>query len=118
MSEAKLGEQPQGQLEQEFWKFHADYPHVYTHLCNYTQEVLDQGYTEFAIACVWEHMRWELTVRTRDKNFILPNNHRAYYARLWLREHPEHPKFFRITMLRSVRDEPVDRFGRTGEDCP
>jgi hypothetical protein len=119
MSEAELGVQPQGQLEQEFWLFHAEYPHIYVMLCGYVEELLNQGYTKFAIACVWEHMRWELTVKSGDRDFVLPNNHRAYYARLWLRDNPEHPKFFNTAMLRSVRDEPIDRFGRElEEDCP
>lgn len=121
MSEEKIGDQPQGQLEQEFWLFHNDNPNVYQLLCKSAQEVIDKNYSQFAIACLWEHMRWELTVVTGDVNFVLPNNHRAYYARLWLRDHPEFPKFFKTTMLRSVRDEPVDRFGRGvadyDEDC-
>jgi hypothetical protein len=34
-------------------------------------------------------------IETADEDFKINNNHRAYYARLWMREHPQYDGFFR-----------------------
>ena len=34
-----------------------------------------------------------MEIRSHDE-FKINNNHTAYYARKWLKQHPEHPKFY------------------------
>jgi len=104
---------PVGQLELEWRDFHRDNPHIYRLVCRYADEVIALGLKEYAIATIWERLRWHLTIETKDPEFKLPNNHRAYYARLWLHDHPRHPGFFRTSSLRSVTGAPGDRYGRT-----
>jgi uncharacterized protein HemY len=100
------------------WKlYHKQNPHVYQLVCKYADEVINRGYKEYAIATIWERLRWHLTIEVRTAyDFKLPNNHRAYYARLWLKDHPEYPKFFRTCCLRSEDDGPRDRWGRHQPD--
>ena len=99
-------------LETEFLSYHAENPHVYEYVDQFAREAIRAGYNNFSIGCIWERIRWEIAMKTRDENFKLPNNHRAYYARLWMRKNPSHTGFFRTAVLRSARYIEVDRFGR------
>jgi hypothetical protein len=98
-------------LYQEWRAYHEEHPQVYQLVCRFAQEALDRGFHEYAIATIWERIRWHVTVEIRKEEFKLPNNHRAYYARLWLDDHPEHSDFFRTACLRSEGGS-RDRFGR------
>jgi len=45
---------------------------------------------------VFERIRWHTDVETRgDTPFKLSNNHRAYYARFFMHNHPEYQGFFK-----------------------
>src|SRR3954463_15798477 len=110
-----------GQLEAEFLIYHAAHPFVYILVCRFAQEAIDKGYTRYGMGAIWERVRWEVLIHTRSnieaEDFKMPNNHRAYYARLWLKDHPEHAgekPFFRIAELRSLRGTEFagDRYGR------
>jgi hypothetical protein len=105
-------EQGDRTLQHEFWQYHRENPKVYQYVCRFAQEAIDKGYGRFAIATIWERIRWEIVIHVRDENFKLPNNHRAYYARLWMKRHPEHADFFRTAVLRSVHPIDRDRYGR------
>jgi hypothetical protein len=99
-------------LETEAMDYHRENPHIYRYVDQYAHEAIHAGYHKFAIATIWERIRWEIRIKARDENFKLPNNHRAYYARLWLKNNPAYPKFFETCTLRSEHPVPVDRFGR------
>lgn len=105
-------------LHDEWLEYHRDNPQVYQLICKYAQEVIDRGMKEYAIATIWERLRWHLTIEVRSAHdFKLPNNHRAYYARLWLDAHPDYPDFFRTCSLRSEGEgAPYDRFGRDRDE--
>jgi hypothetical protein len=105
------------ELEREFLDFHRENPRVYVLVCQFAQQAIDLGFEKYAIATIWEVLRWEVQTKTRDRDFKLPNNHRAYYARLWLKNHPEHPDFFRTCSLRSVEHGQRDRYGRDVDDA-
>lgn len=87
-----------GTLEAQFWRFHEDNPHIYTLVERFASELLAAGRSKAGIGEIWERIRWELSVATRGDGFKLNNNHRAFYARLWLERHPEHPHFFETRM--------------------
>jgi hypothetical protein len=105
-------------LETEFLSYHAENPRVYEYVDQFAREAIRAGYQNFAIATIWERIRWEIHIRTRDEHFKLPNNHRAYYARMWMRNNPSYPDFFRTAVLRSVHATERDRFGRDLFDNP
>jgi hypothetical protein len=111
-------DKPKKELAEEWIDYHLANPHVYELICQYANDVLRAGHTKYAIAPIYERLRWHLLFETRTAtDFKLPNAHRAYYARLWLSDHPEHPKFFKISTLRSER-KPRDRYGRDMEEHP
>jgi hypothetical protein len=105
-------------LESEMFDYHRDNPHIYRYVDQFAQEAIRAGYKKFAIATIWEKIRWEIRIKTLDANFKLPNNHRAYYARLWMRNNPAYPDFFETCELRSERYVTRDRWGRIDPDRP
>lgn len=103
-------------LRKEFEAFHEANPQIYDWICRFAIEAISAGRTQFSIDSIFERIRWEVMVSTvaatdGEERFKMPHNHRAYYARLWLDQHPEHPSFFRTARLRSADPHPVDRFG-------
>jgi hypothetical protein len=101
-------------LFNEWYVYHQNNPRVYRLVCEFAAAAIRAGHENYGLATIWERIRWEITVNTDDVNFKMPNNHRAYYARLWLKDHPEYLDFFRTAELRSLRgNAPVDRYGRT-----
>ena len=110
-------------LESEFQAYHQANPQVYELVKRFAYEAIRAGYSRFSIGAIWERIRWEIAINTHSNlaaDFKMPNNHRAYYARMFLKDHPQYPDFFRTAHLRSEQPIPVDRFGlpRDGELFP
>jgi hypothetical protein len=105
-------------LEDRWLAFHVANPEVYETICKICQSILDAGEDHWSIAGVWEQLRLERLVKVRmAKKIRLPNNHRAYYARLWLEDHPNHSGFFRKCALRSKGEGgPRDEYGIHADD--
>ena len=80
-------------LWKEFLDFHKDNPHIYA---NYKEEILkaiDSGRRGYSISIITEHSRW-------DRKYKISNNHRAYYARLFIEENPQYQGFFRLRPIK------------------
>jgi len=107
-----------GELAQKALKFLADNRIVYPAFCKLADQVIANGKLEFAVASIWERMRWYLEFDLPVKyEFDYPNNCRAYIARVWLEEHPQYPIFFQLCSLRSQgKGGSRDEFGRSEED--
>jgi hypothetical protein len=75
-------------LETQFWHFHTKNPAVYGLLVKYALQYRERrGFDAIlGIAVLYERVRWDVVVDTGDKDFKLNNNHRAYYARLIMRQ--------------------------------
>lgn len=100
-------------LRNEFEIFHRANPRVYELINFYASDAIRQGYKKYAIADIWENIRRDMKTSTdAEAPFNCPNNHRAYYARMWLNDNPGYPKFFRTSELRSETGGHCDRWGR------
>lgn len=103
-------------LKAEFEIYDRANPQVYELVKRFAYEAISAGYVAYGVATIWERIRWEITIHNRSNidgaDFKMPNNHRAYYARKFLDEHPQYPDFFRTAHLRSTGPLPVDRYGR------
>lgn len=80
---------PEGQtIEDSFWDFHEDNPHIYDELVRLTRQLVDRGHTRVGIKMLFEVLRWQYALRTsrEDGDFKLNNNYHSYYARLIMRE--------------------------------
>ncbi len=94
-------------LELKFEQFHSDNPHIYTLFCRFALEAARRR-DHYSVAAIWERIRWHLDVETdeemknpddRDKSLKLNNNHKAYYARMFHKDHPHLDGFFRTREL-------------------
>jgi hypothetical protein len=88
-------EKPASQLEADFWKFHAENPHVYRLFCKFAARVLARGYSAHSARDIIHRIRWETSIETGDDEFKINDHHSPYYGRLWMRDHPQHDGFFR-----------------------
>ena len=97
-------------LWEEFRLFHEVNPHVYPLINRFTYEALAAGFTHYGIGAIFERIRWYINIETKSPElFKMPNNHRAYYARVWMKKHPKEKGFFRLRRL-DVEDIEVDEF--------
>lgn len=77
--------------------FHAAHPEVWELFERFALEAA-RSRSHFGVGAVWERMRWETAVNPRYADhgeYKLNNNFRAFYARRFMRLHPEHEGFFR-----------------------
>lgn len=88
-------------LESAFQDFHEANPGVYRLFDRFTRQLLTRGVSRYSADAILHRIRWETAITTGDE-FKINNNFSAYYARLWLRNNPEHSGFF---VLRSLRAE-------------
>ena len=88
-------------LEKEFQEFHRENPHVYGLFHRFAMEAWSSERKAFSVAMIWERMRWYTLIETKDETYKLNNNHKAYYARLWMGLDPKREGFFRTRRLTS-----------------
>lgn len=89
--------------EPRFWEYHRANPQVYELFKRFTFEKINRGAQHLGASAVAERIRWETSLNTEGDEFKINNNYRAYYARLFMRDFPEHEGFFRVR--RSAADE-------------
>lgn len=86
-------------IEKAFWKFHEENPHVYVLFDRFANEVVRAGRDVFSVSLIIERIRWYTNIETHGDDFKINNNFRAYYARLWMKNNPQHNGLFRIRQL-------------------
>lgn len=89
-----------GEDERRFWSYHERSPQVYFWVCDYIDKLIRAGHTRCSIWLVIGAVRAESAIN--EHRYRISNNLFAYYARLWLRDHPERPGFFTIKSLKSA----------------
>ena len=86
-----------------FKEFHFSNRGVFNLIETFADELIARGKQQWGIANLCERVRWEVGINTDSvSEFKMPNNHRAYYARLWLMEHRTHLGFFNLSEMRSL----------------
>jgi hypothetical protein len=95
---------PKLDLAARFAEYHADNPHVYRQVCRFCDEALSRGRTRLSINLIFERVRWYTRIETTGEEFKMNNSYRAFYARMWLSDHPGHDGFFELRS--SVADIP------------
>jgi hypothetical protein len=96
-------EKPTNELEKRFWAFHGVNPHVYALFNRFTMDVVASRRERFGVSPIIERIRWYTAIETRNDAFKINNNFRAYYARLWMRNNPEHDGLFSTRELTAKR---------------
>jgi len=94
-----------------FVLFHAENPHVYDLFERLALKGIAAGRRHLSAYQIFEVMRWEYSIETTepkrnpddpDRTLKLNNNHRPYYARLFMDKHPKREGVFRIRKIRSI----------------
>lgn len=87
-----------------FEAFHATNPHVYRLFDQFTRMVIARNYNHHSARDIIHRIRWETSITTGDTEFKINDHHSPYYARLWMKNNPEHDGFFQ---LRRVDDRQI-----------
>jgi hypothetical protein len=96
--------------------FHTKNPNVYVLICEHAQEAMDAGHVKYGMGAIFELIVWHYAVRMAnpDLNFKMPHNHRAFYARMWVKNNPAYPKFLQLKEQPSrwLKKPKTDKFGQ------
>jgi len=87
-------------IERRFWAFHEENPRVYELFQYFTFTLIQRGWKHHSSDAVLHRIRWQTAIETTDPQFKINDHYSAYYARLFMRDHPEHVGFFRTRELR------------------
>lgn len=84
-------------LAEKFAKFDAENPGIYFLFKRFANDMIKVGRKKLSASLITERIRWEVNINTvSDDIFKLSNNHRAFYARKFMGDYPEHGEIFNI----------------------
>ena len=96
----------QDELQAEFDRYHQENPKVYEAFKRLTFQLINAGRENFSASAVVERIRWGVSIgEYGPDDFKINNNYRAFYARLFHVEHPQHDGFFRTRKQKSVDED-------------
>ena len=96
----------QDELQAEFDRYHQDNPQVYEAFKRLTFQLINAGRENFSASAVVERIRWGVSIgEYGPDDFKINNNYRAFYARLFHVEHPQHDGFFRTRKQKSADED-------------
>ena len=79
------------ELREECQAFHEAHPRVWELFNRFTRELIARDCQHGGVGNVWERIRWEtIEAQTGESEFKLNNNHRAFYARRWMKINPQY----------------------------
>lgn len=83
-------------LAEKFDKFDTENPGVYFLFKRFANDLINLGRKKLSAALIVERIRWEVNISTvSDDVFKLSNNHTAFYARKFMKDHQQHGDIFR-----------------------
>jgi len=81
--------------DQDFCEYHQKNPQVYTQFRRVTLQTIQKGFKRYSAKGIFEIVRWHSGVRAEDpEGFKINNNFVPFYARMFMREYPQHEEFF------------------------
>lgn len=90
-------------IERAFIEFHQANPIVYSTLVRLAREARQAGATKIGVRALWERMRWDLTVTTRDHGDFKLNDHfTSRYVRMIVADNPDLCGLFETRQLRAA----------------
>ena len=90
--------------KERWWAWHLEHPHVYRLFKRFTfQALMKRRHKHLGAWLVVNRIRWETSIETTGEDFKISNDFIAYYARLFMAQHPEHKGLFRTKPLKEER---------------
>ncbi len=74
--------------------FDEDNPSIWNQFNYMALNLIVKGVKHYGAKAIFEIIRYHRTAETNDSKFKLNNNYTSYYARKFIRNHPEHKDFF------------------------
>jgi hypothetical protein len=103
---AKFGTplRPMNPREAEFWKHHDVNPRMYELFNQFAGQAVVRR-PRYSSDAILHRIRWFTDIESTGEPFKVNDHYSAYYARLWMRDHPEHAGFFetRATRVRTSK---------------
>ena len=87
-------------IKHKWWEWHKQNPHVYDLFEKFTLDAISKGHDRLSAWLIVNRIRWETAVETRGDDFKISNDFIAYYARLFMHNHPRYEGFFKTKQLR------------------
>lgn len=81
-------------IQARFEIFHSDNPLVYYFFKLFTFEEIANGQTRFSADLIMHKVRKEKQIRTKNKKFKINNDYVALYARMFMKDYPQHKGVF------------------------
>ncbi len=76
---------------EKFNIFHRENPQVYEYFVTFAMTLINRGYKRISGRLIIERVRYEtMTETVSNDGFKINNDHIAHYARLFIRQYPEH----------------------------
>ena len=82
--------------EVEFRIFHEANPEVYQMFERFSFDAIHRGHKRLSAEMIINRIRWETKIVTSDVEYKINNNHKPFYSRLFIAQHPQHRDFFQI----------------------
>jgi len=90
------------ELKEAFLRYHKKNPDVLKLFEKFTFELIEAGHEHGSTAMIIERIRWETRINPEYKyrdEFKISNNHKPFYARVFMGMHPEHDGFFKLNKM-------------------
>ena len=88
-------------IDEAFKKFHTNNPDAYSWFKNYFYYFKGRGKKHISAKLIAECVRMEPTLKTKSELFKLDNCFVSRYARLLVKDFPQHAKYFEFRRLKS-----------------
>jgi hypothetical protein len=98
-------------MREQCVRFHRAHPKVWKLFEQFTFELIDRGFKNYSAQHgVFARIRWETDQADIDGRsiFKINNNYSPFYARRFMKKHPEHDGFFRVRKQTSKRQLPTN----------
>lgn len=89
---------------ERWWKYHNENPRIYELFKEITFRAIKKGKRKLSATLVVNVIRWERYIETTDQKnggFKINNDFVPYYARLFMRDFPQHDGLFVTRVLKS-----------------
>lgn len=96
------------EMRQQTIAFHRTHPEVWREFCRLALAQAAKGFTQYSARTLWEVLRWHFDTPGEDA-FKLNDHYPPFYARAFMRLHPEHVGFFSLRKQRSAEWRPKKR---------
>lgn len=94
----------------DFLKFHKTNPHIFALFQREVFKAINAGKNKLSARTIIEFIRWNFFIEIEDNSDIIykiNNNYIPYYARMFMKNHPEYEEIFELRGDAVLDFEPV-----------